>query len=42
MLDAADLPGTRVYGAAGVEPGTMFFVPGANWSDGSADAGHGQ
>ena len=35
----ADLAGTQVYGGeAGADPWTMFFVPVANWSDGTPDA----
>lgn len=34
----ANLPGTQVLGtAAGVDPYTMFYVPVADWSDGTPD-----
>ena len=34
----ADLPGTQVFGSeAGVDPWTMFYVPVADWSDGTPD-----
>ena len=36
----ANLPGVPVLGGAGkVEPLTVFFIPVAQWSDGSPDQG---